>query len=148
MTGYALTDDFAKAAGYVALTANFALKDAHTVINRAGFFSRGRTKRDLSLAVDFCQLLLTPFNEHGAELVKSRTLAESYCRNTLSRAYCYCQQSMKTYDLGNGPVKRLVYIQGLLEIGTHQFLTKETSESCWYGESLPLMKEMEHYLGF
>src|SRR6267142_996681 len=138
MGNYAETDDFVKASGFILLNANAALKDARDVIGRAGFFKRRKAEKDLSAAMEYCKLLIKPANEQGLEFVKNPTLAEAYCRETLARGHEFCKQAMRTNEPDGPAGKRLLYIVGFLETGIQKFLTKDTSERCFYGESVGL----------
>jgi hypothetical protein len=140
-----IRNDFKKAMGQVTLTANAALVDAQRVIDNAGLFGRNKARRQLAPAMEFCRLLIRPINQCEADEWKKSGFAESYCRKHLAVAAEFCLQAMKSHGYESPECKRLIHIAGIIEENLGKYLDKETAEICWFGDRLPLIREMEKH---
>jgi hypothetical protein len=143
-----IRNDFKKAMGQVTLTANAALVDAQRVIDNAGLFGRNKARRQLALALEFCRLLIRPINQCEADEWKKPGFAEAYCRKHLAVATEFCFQAMTSHGYESPECKRLIHIAGIIEVNLGKYLDKETAEICWFGDRLPLIREMEKHTQF
>ena len=120
--------------GSVVLTAGATLSDADRLINQASAPKRKKTEQDLSLAKEFCRLLITPVEEYGPGFAQMPGFAETYCRTHLSRATDFLRHTMATYDAGSPEYKRLAHVAGLIEKNLKQYLDEKTAIRCWFGD--------------
>jgi hypothetical protein len=145
MKAQPIHNDFSKAMGQTILIANAALVDAKRVIDNAGLFGRNKAKRQLALAMEFCRFLIQPIHECEEIAWKEPEFAETYCRKYLSVVTEFCSQAMTSHGYESPECKRLIYLAGLIEENLGKYLDKETAEICWFGDRLPLIREMEKH---
>lgn len=126
-------NDFKKAMSSIVLTAGATLADAERLIDRSSTLRRKKAEQELTLAVEFCRLLIAPVDDYGPGFAQIPGLAETYCRDYLAVATAFLRQAMATHD--SAPqAKRLAHIAGLIEKNLKQYLDEETAIRCWFGD--------------
>jgi hypothetical protein len=134
MQAQQVRNDFKNAMGSVVLTAGAMLSDADRLINQASALKRKKTEQDLSLAMEFCRLLIAPVEEYGPGFAQMPGFAETYCRTHLPRATDFVRHALATYDACGPGYKRLAHIAGLIEKNLKQYLDEKTAIRCWLGD--------------
>jgi hypothetical protein len=130
-----IRNDFKKAMGSIVLTAGAALAEAQRVTDKAGAFNRRKSDHALSLAVEFCRLLIEPVDEHGPGFGQIPGFAETYCRKHLTVAINFLTHAMATHKPSSPECKRLLRVAGLIEEKLKTNLNQETAKRCWFGEN-------------
>jgi len=120
--------DFKKAMTAIVLTAGAALADAERTIDKAGSFRRKQAQQELSLAIEFCRLLLEPVSPAISGF------AENYCRKHLSVATQFLTQALATHDPRLPEYKRLVRVAAQIEENLRANLDAESARLCWFGD--------------
>src|SRR5271165_1738771 len=124
----------------IVLTAGAALADAERAIDKAGSFKRKMAQQELTLAMEYCRLLLEPVSPSIS------AFAENYCRKHLSVATQFFTHSMATHAPNSPECKRLVRIAALIEENLKAHLEDETAKLCWFGdEGDTIVRELEKH---
>src|SRR5271156_5538148 len=106
----AVHNNFKKAMSAIMLTAGATLADAERRIDRASTIRHRKPQQDMSLVVNFCQLLIQPVNGYGPCFAQIPGFAETYCREHLSVATNFLRQAMATHEAGIPQTRRLIHI--------------------------------------
>jgi hypothetical protein len=145
MNATPIRNDFMKAMGQTILIANASLADARRFIDTAGLFRRNKARRQLALAIEFCRLLIQPVNDCEHDAWKTPEFAEAYCRKHLPLTTEFCRRAMASHGYESPECQRLTYMAGIIEENLNKYLDKETADICLFGDSLPLVREMEKH---
>jgi hypothetical protein len=140
-----IRNDFRKAMGATILTAGAALSDAQRVVDKASAFRRAKTQTEVSLAAEFCRLLLEPVDHCGPGFSEIPGFPESYCRKYMSVATEFCRKAIAANDPSSPEAKRLAHIADLIHESLKRYLDERTAKLCWFGNRPPLIQEFQNY---